>query len=103
MMPITTADLGVFPVHGASKVQRVVQSYFFQEKLRKHGEEAALAYATSLGVDAKYHLEAQRNAKRKRLAHCTMVLTPNFRHFQGDVRHRCGASGAKWWHRCGAS
>ncbi|KAH7701663.1 hypothetical protein AAVH_31199, partial [Aphelenchoides avenae] len=51
-----------FPLHGASREQRLVQSGKFQDKLRKHGDDAAIAYAATLGVDVKHHLDAQRKA-----------------------------------------
>ena len=65
MVPLSTANLGLYPIHGASAEQRVVQGYHFQEKLRRHGKDAALAYAATLGVDVKYHLDAQLKAPCK--------------------------------------
>ncbi|KAH7697513.1 hypothetical protein AAVH_35404, partial [Aphelenchoides avenae] len=58
----TSRNASRFPLLGASREQRVVQSYSFQDKLRKHGNDAAIAYATTLGVDVRHHLDAQRKA-----------------------------------------
>ncbi|KAH7704975.1 hypothetical protein AAVH_27828 [Aphelenchoides avenae] len=65
----------LFPFHGASREQRVVQSYNFQDKLRKHGADAATAYAATLGVDVKHHLDAQRKAPPKLDSRCNKVFS----------------------------